>query len=151
MSYVVSNTPTVTAGGYSANDVVGGEMAINGIPSSDCILQSVTIIDQSGQDAAIEVLIFEENITTPADNSAWSFTSGDEPKLLARVEVGASDYKAVGGGAASIAEIRNLAIPISTQAKTNNAPTLYAVMVTTGTPTYVATDDITLKLGFLPY
>lgn len=150
MSLVLSNTPTISTSAYTANDVVGGEMVFRGAVGQDCILQTVTLIDQDGESAPMEILIFQENITTPDDADAWAFTAGDEPKLLTRIEIGASDYKAIGGGTEAIAEKRNLAIPLTITKDTNNQYSLYVVMVTTGTPTYTAADDLTLKLGVLP-
>lgn len=144
---VVKTAPTVTAGAYSAGDVVGGEITLtDAMRASDGtgVLHSLLVYTEDGETPELQFLIFDSAPgATLADNAAYAWTSGDWDKLLGVVHVATSDYVTLGGD--GIASLRNVGLPV----KANGSAHLYTYIVCVGTPTFSATTDLTLLFGFL--
>ena len=95
----ISQTPTVTAGLYAANDAVGGLLtfANAGRASAEgSILIDVLIIDDAGQDAELELWLFDRTFTAIADNAAWAPTEADLENCIAVVSTSGSTWRAAG-------------------------------------------------------
>ncbi|RJO63690.1 MAG: hypothetical protein C4523_19610 [Myxococcales bacterium] len=144
---IVRLNPTVTAGAYSANDVVGGELTLTNamrVSGGSGVLHAITVHDAAAQNVALDIYVFDSApAANLADNAAWAWTAGDEDKFLGLVRVAASDYVSAAGD--GFVTLRNLGLPV----KANGSANLYCYIVTTGTPTYAATTDLTLSFGFL--
>jgi hypothetical protein len=146
---IISPTITVsTSPAYTANDVVGGKLTLTDalrVSGGTGILQSLCIIDKGNQKAALEILIFDSNPSsgTYTDNGAFSWNATDGAKLIRRISVLASDYTTF--GTAAIADLSTGGKVL----KASGSKNLYAVIVTTGTPTYVATTDLIVRFGIL--
>lgn len=142
---IVTKTPTISTSAYAAGDAVGGKMLFNAAvygQNRTGILQSMTIIDDDLEDAELELWIFSEDFTATADNAAWDPTDADLQNLVGVVStVDGAYYDATDN---SVAVVKNIGLVLKL-----NSPTLYAQLVTRGTPTYTATDDLTVKLGIL--
>lgn len=147
ISKTVSVTPTVSAASaYTANDAVGGEMTFAGATanrSQTAVLSTVTIIDEGDQGAALNLVCANQTVTEGADNAAFAWSDADVLNAVITVAIAATDYVDVGG--AKVAVVGNVGQLFTTY----NGDSLYCQLQTTGTPTYAATDDITVKLGFL--
>lgn len=151
---VVSVTPTVTAGAaYNATtkNSVGGKQTLPGaVPISGgvAILQSVLVLDKANQKAPLTILLFNGDPTggTYTDNGQVNLST-DLAKVIRRINVTAGDYETIdnSGTDYAIAEIG----AISKLVKASSGTSLYAVIITTGTPTYASTSDLTLRFGFL--
>jgi hypothetical protein len=126
---IYSDTPTVTAGAYTAGDVVGGKIIFMNClndKSYSGVLQDMIIIDDAGQDA----------------NGAGSFAEADLENLIGVISTADGAYYA--SGTPSVGVVRNLGLVLKSTDRH-----LYCQLVTRGTPTYAATDDVTVKIGIL--
>lgn len=146
----VSVTPTITAGAYVAGNCVGGILTLTNLlrvggPGTG-IWQSMLVIDKGNQKAPLDVLLFDSNPSggTYTDHVAISSLTTDLSKLIRRVSIAATDYVTVNGVA--IADLSSIARIIKGAAA---ATTLYAVLNTSGTPTYASTSDLTVRFGAL--
>lgn len=144
---VVQITPTISTSAYTAGDAVGGKQTIaNAVRTpGTAILDSISITDISNQKAALEILIFnaDPSATTITDNAALAINSADITKIIARISIASGDYVAI--GTLAVATVKGLGIAL----KAASGTTLYAAVMTTGTPTYAGTSDLTFSHGFL--
>jgi hypothetical protein len=144
---IIRLNPTITAGAYSANDVVGGEITLTGAmrtSGGSGILQSLTVHDADSESAALEFYFFDSAPGAAiADNGAFSWNATDEDKYLGMVSVLTGDYITRGGDV--FATIRNIGLPV---VATGSAD-LFLYIVLTGAPTFTATSDLTFTFGFL--
>ncbi len=145
-SIAISQTPTVTAGAYSANDVVGGLLTFANagrVASGSGVIKSVVILDDAGQDAATELWLFDRTFTPIADNGAWDPSQADLRFLIAVISTADGSWFAAGTESAARVEVSqsyNLAAA---------GTSLFGQLVTRGTPTYSATDDVTVIVQLL--
>jgi len=128
----------VTAGAYSANDVVGGRIEFAGFINGT--LQKITICDAAAQAGAYRMVFFESVPTDIADNSTYDIDDADLVKIIyidlfpdsAGVAQSFTDNK--------IYYLWNLDVPM------RSTGTIYAFLIADGTPTYAATTDVTVTL-----
>ncbi len=140
----ISQTPTVTAGLYAANDVVGGLLTFaNAVRNSGGggIVKSMIILDDAGQDAALELWLFNQTFTAIADNGVWAPSEADLRNLVAIIATADGSYYAAGTPSAARVEASQRYDLVGTS--------LFGQLVTRGGPTYVATDDVTVILEVL--
>ncbi len=142
----VSNTPTVsTSPAYTANDQVGGiqTLTIPGI-SLGAQLVSFNVLDLAGQNAALSIFFFKSLPTVASsDNAALNISDANMALCIGHAVVAAGDYQTT--SANSIASVK-LSGPLFV--KTSTEDTIYAVVKTTGTPTYAGTTDLTFTYNF---
>lgn len=149
---VVSAVPTLDTSAYASGDRMGTVMTLTGVfdvPSGAAELTSVTIIDQAGQSAALDILFFTASPTVAsADNAAIDISDAEMlAKCVGSVTFAASDYKATASN--SVGTLKNIGLVL--QGARNSATTisdsqnLYALLVSRGSPTYAASS---LKLLF---
>jgi hypothetical protein len=145
----VSDTPTITAGAYTALDVVGGVQALantHRVSGEAVVLQSVVIRDQAAQDNAMTLFFFNANPSngTYTDNGALTIHDTDLAMCVGAVKVLAADYTPA--AANSVATVANIGLQL------RSAGTgLWVIAQCTGTgPTYAATDDLTFVYEFQP-
>lgn len=157
-------TPVLTgAGAYTAGNVVGALMTIDwgaaGIqgpikePGLSAILQSLVVFDYDNQKAALDLLLFNAAPAVAyADKTAFAPTRADLKLLIGRVPIAAADYVSYAGGnpqAMAVAQSANQA-NLGRVLKPNavGSTALYALLVTTGTPTYLTTSSLQLRMQF---
>ncbi len=142
---VVKSHPSVTASAYSAGFAVGGKQTLSNALTSTLtgVLESLIVIDRANQKAAMDVFIFDADPTaaTTTDHGAFVFST-DDLNVIARVSISPGDYVTVNSKA--VASLTGLG-----QALKAGTTTLYAVAVTSGTPTYAATTDVQFVWGIL--
>jgi hypothetical protein len=134
------------AGGYTANDQVGGANTLSNACASTggtVEVESISVVDKAKQSLALDVFFFDSSPTlASADNAEFEMTDAN---LLAQckgvVRVAAGDYSASKNG--SFAQVRNLGLFLKALASSKD---LYCVAVTRGAPTY-ADGDISLIIG----
>lgn len=141
---VIKDATAVTAAAYSAGNAVGGKRTLSNAvrtPGTG-ILQSVTILDRANQKAAMTVFIFDQNPTaaTITDHAAFVFST-DDLNVIAQVNFSAGDYTTTNSKA--VACISGLNIPL----KAASGTSLYAAVVTSGTPTFANTTDFQVEFG----
>ena len=136
--------PTVTAGAYSAGDTVGGLMTFaNAARATGAggVLKSVVLLDDAGQDAELELWLFNVTFTAIADNAAWAPSEADLEKLICVVSTTDGAWRAADTPSANVIEVAQRYDLVGTS--------IFGQLVTRGTPTYAATDDVTVKNGLL--
>lgn len=131
-------TPAVTAGAYSANDVVGGVLRFTGFKQGT--LQSITIIDKAAQSVDYFIVFFESQPTTIVDNATFDIADADLDKIIYEdVLTAAATRRAFTNN--SYHFLYDLDIPML-----GADSDIYAFLITTGTPTYAATSDIVVAV-----
>jgi len=136
-TFTAKINPTISTSAYSAGFTVGAIQTLtNAVRKSGgtAILESLTLLDKSNQKAAMDIFIFDVNpaAATTTDHAAFAFSTNDV-NVIARVSVAATDYVTVNSEAVAVKSGLGIAVQASGSAN------LYAVAVTSGTPTYAAT------------
>lgn len=146
-SLVVTVTPAVTAGAYTALDIVGAIQTIANatrVSGEATILQSITVTDLAKQNVDLTIFFFNANPAngTYTDNIALDIHDTDMAMCVGKVKVIASDYSSA--ALSSVATVSNLALPL-----TPVATSLFAIAQASSTaPTYVSTSDLKFLYGF---
>lgn len=142
----IALTPAVTAGAYVDGDAVGGLLTFaNAARSSGGggVIKNVVIIDDAGQDVALELWIFDRAFTPIADNGAWAPTEADLENCIGVISTEDSGQGWMAAGTPSVVDIE-----VSRQYSLDGT-SLFGQLVTRGAPTFVATDDVTVKISLL--
>lgn len=138
----ISQTPTVTAGVYAAGDAVGGLLTFANaarVSGYGGVVKDLIVLDDAGQDAVMELWLFRETFTAMADNAPWALSEADLRKLVAVISTGT--WLAAGTPSVAVVEANQRYDCVGTS--------LFGQLVTRGTPTFAATDDVTVILGLL--
>lgn len=140
----ISQTPTVTAGAYSASDAVGGLLTFANaalVSGGGGVIKDLLILDDAGQDAELELWLFNATFTAMVDNAAWAPSEADLRKLVGIVTTADGAWFPAGTPSAARVEASQRYDLVGTS--------LFGQLVTRGIPTYVATDDVTVIIGLL--
>ncbi|MEW6303505.1 MAG: hypothetical protein AB1705_08550 [Verrucomicrobiota bacterium] len=145
----VTSRPTISTSAYTAGDNIGGKITLSSavrVSAGKVRLDSITIVDQDNEKAALEIFLFDRDPTaaTLTDNAALAFSTNDI-HVIGRISVTAGDYVTLDSKA--FATLSNLGIFLQANAGTS----LYAAVAVTGTPTYTGTDDLQFVFGFTQY
>lgn len=134
----VSVTPTITAGAYSAGDVVGGLITFS-LPTAGAggVINQIVIADDDNEKAQAVLYLFDSAPTTIADNAAFAPAIADLAKLVAVIAVASADFTTVNSNAYAIKTAIN---------QTYKGSALYMYCVCVATPTYTAVTDLIFKL-----
>lgn len=136
----VTKALTVTAGAYSANDVVGGRIEFGPIPPG--VLRAVVLTDLAAQAGAYQLVFFKDAPTAIADNDPYDIADADHAKIIGAVHLtdtaGADKFDFADS---KMYSRQGLALPMSPN-------TLYGYLIALGTPTYAATTDVQVTLQF---
>jgi hypothetical protein len=136
--------PTVTAGAYSAADVVGGLLTFSVTSPSGCgVINKLVIADDEDEKAAGSLYLFNAAPTTIADNAAGALVIADLKKIVTVIAIAADDYVTINGNAYAVID------DINDVYKADGKGNLYGYFITSGTPTYGAATDLTLTLSVL--
>jgi len=151
---IIQVTPTITAGPYSANDIVGGLITLTGamrISGGKGYLTDLLLIDVAKQNAALYLDFFSGTLAgTYNDNDAATLTAADALKWLGTIPVAATDW--VTRTNFSQAQIPNAlsAVPVL-MVKAVGSANLYLMVRTVTTPTFAHTNDLTITCKFDRY
>jgi hypothetical protein len=137
---VIDQVLTVDTGAYTANDCVGGKLTFAAaLPESNgkMVLQDIFIRDFGNQKAAT------------LTNNAAVVLSTNKNDVIGVFSIAASDYITITQAASSPAygSVRNIGKVVL---GADSSTSLYGLLQTTGTPTYVATTDLELVLCLTP-
>lgn len=140
---IISQTPTISTGAYTAKDAVGGKLtfAVEGRGSG--VIHTVTVVDDAAQSAELVLVLFNQSFTATADNAAFDPSDADLENCIGKVKILATDYQALNDNA--VASVLAVGLPYQTKAGLS----LYGQLMCTGTPTYASTGDLTIKLHVL--
>lgn len=152
-------TPTIsTTPAYTAGDCLGGLQTISNaarFSGGGGVIRSVTVLDKTqAQRSAFDIFLFNGSITATTDNAAFAGSDADMAKCIGVISILTTDYNTAFAGT----PLNSVAFKPDT--KTNTLPqamaipyycsgstTLYAQLVTRGTPTYTSTTDIVVQLN----
>ena len=135
-------SPTVTAGAYSANDVVGGTLTFSGV--SKGILRAVTVVDQAKQAGALQLVLFDAVPTDIADNGTFDIADADLLNVIGAVHL----TDTAGGDKFDFTDNKiymrqGLNIPLRSD---EAGQAIYGFLIALGTPTFAATTDVQVQL-----
>jgi hypothetical protein len=144
----ISVVPVVsTSPAYTANDQVGGIQTLTGAcarTNKPAMLRSLTVTDQGKQSAALTIFFFNDLPTVASvDNGALTIVDSEmDAKCIGTVQVAAADYQSVAGSSVATEKAIGLSLKAEDATGTGN---LYAVVMTTGTPTYASVSDLRFR------
>lgn len=140
----ISQTPTVsTTPAYTAKDAVGGLLTFaNAVRETGGtgVLMGVTVLDASLQMPSMELVLFDRTFTAAADNAIFSPSDADLANCLGVVAI--NSWAAFEDNA--IAQVSGVSLPIVL-----SGTSLFGQLLTRGTPTFVATSDISVFVTVL--
>ena len=142
----ITQTPAITAGAYSAADNVGGLLTFANaarVSTGGGVIKNVLIVDDAGQDAELELWLFDTTFTAGNDNDAWAPTEAQLHTQIAVISTEDSAQGWIAGGTPSVCDIE------VARRYDCTGTSLFGRLVTRGTPTYVATDDLTVRIMLL--
>jgi hypothetical protein len=149
---VLEITPTVSASSaYTAEDQVGGIQTLDAAcqsQGSGATLVSLVVTDKGKQNAALSVFFFDELPTVASvDNGAITITDAEmADKCIGVVSLAAASYVEVAGNSVVTAPASSTGLYLKSRDANGK---LYAVVKTTGTPTYASTSDLVFKYSFI--
>lgn len=141
-------TPVLTAGAYSANDMLFVPIEVpNAIPKGKSgILRSLIIIDKDDQELAMDLIIFDSAATTAALNAAEATNDANLAKILQVVSVVAGDYIDFANGQLGQVFPPDVTFGAVLRPSDKEQASLWLAGVTRGTPTHTAS-GLVIKLG----
>lgn len=141
-----SVTPTITAGAYSSGYQVGGIQTLTSLGFNNTLL-SVTVADAGKQSAALTIFFFNSLPTvTSSDNTTLNISDAQmAANCIGAVLIPAANYETV-----SLNSFATVGVSSAGLMLRSNDPNLhlYAVIKTTGTPTYASTSDLVFRYMF---
>ena len=133
-----------TAGAYSAGDVVGGLLvfanAVRTIALGGMVC-GMSIVDDAGQDAEMELWLFNATPSEIADNAAFAPTSSDLHQLAGIISTEDGSWCAAGTPSAVYVD-KYVRIDL-------DSVNLHGYLVTRGTPTFTGVNDVSVILQIL--
>jgi hypothetical protein len=139
----ITVTPTVTAGAYSAKDVVGGLLTFANAVSvykGYGILRKIVIKNNAGVADLLNIHLFNTAPASIADNAAYDPTDAEMATCIATIPIVAADYVIATDNAIAtkLLELPFVVAPYGTS--------LYVYVSTVATPTYAAVTDFAVTL-----
>ena len=138
-------TPVVDTNIYASGDRLGSILTLTDFfqkYNRSAEITGLSLLDKAKQKSVLQVLFFDELPTVAsADNATLDITDAEmADKCLGYLPVAAADYKDL--SASSIATV----LPASPLLVTAKTTSLYAIILSGGTPTYTSASDLVLRL-----
>ena len=135
--------PTITTGSaYASGNALGGLLTFSGIVTRGySSIYSVTIVDKSGQNSAMDLILFSQSFTPTADKSAIAISTADAANAIMNLKVVAGDWSNC--GTPSIATKTQLFVGAIGTVDNN----LYGQLICRGTPTFTGANDLIIKIA----
>jgi len=133
--------PTCDTNIYASGDLIGGKLSL-AINKANGIIQTITLADKANQKSALDVVFFvaDPSATTFTDQAAFDVDDADLLKIAGRKSIAATDYVSYNDNAEATV---NASIAFQL---TSDITTLYACIVSRGTPTYASASDLQLRV-----
>lgn len=141
---VIAQTPTITAGAYSAKDAVGGKLTFANaarVSGGKGVINSVTIVDDDDEKAGLELWLYNQDFTNTADNSPFDPSDADNENLIGVIPISTSDYFSANDNGVACAR------GVGLQFQLVSTTSMYGQLKCTATPTYSSTGDLTVKVA----
>lgn len=132
--------PTVDTAIYASGDLIGGKLSLV-INKNNGIINTVVLTDAANQKSALDIVFFRDNPsnTTFTDQAALDIHDTDLKVICGRITLAAADY-------VSYADNAEATINCNFGFQLASGTTLYACLVSRGTPTYAAATDVQLRV-----
>ena len=143
-------TPVVSTSAYTSGNSVGGKLTLSNACRSKggaIILNDIVVTDEANQKAALTILFFNQPLVGTVADFATPALIPDINNCIGKVTVAAADYVTLGSDSAAVAQESSLNLLLY-NAETVATQNIYFIIITTGTPTYVAADDLTITFKF---
>lgn len=138
----VVQTPTITAGAYTSGKALGGLLTFTDlVPGGFSKLLNLAITDKGNQKSAVDLMLFNQTFTPTADAATLAISSADLLNCLGVISIAQADYVSLAASTNAIATKLQAMGLIG--ASNNN---IYGQLVSRGTPTYVSTSDIQVRM-----
>jgi hypothetical protein len=148
----IVQTPTITAGAYTAGDALGGLLTFANaakVAGGRGMITKVTIVDDAQQSAPIDLVLFDRTFTATADNAAFDPSDADMQNCLGFIPVANTDYAEFNdNGVATKASGQQMPFEFDLA---GGVTSLFGQLVIRVGDTYAATDDITVKITVRRY
>ena len=146
-SNIISVTPTITAGAYSIDDIVGAIQTLTAAAresNQETTLDTLVIRDLAMQDSDMVIWFFNANPAngTYTDNLALDIHDTDLAMCVGWVDITSSDFKDAADN--SVACLRNIGLKMLP----NGSANLFAIAQIKVADTFVSTSDLTFMYGF---
>lgn len=135
---------------YADADLLSDKVEVEGVFNPNhhtALIQSLHILDDGDQGAALDILFFTASATLGTINAALNASDGVLSKLVGVVEVAAGDYVDLINAQYAIPQFNPFVIRADDSDKTEQS--LWIAAVSRGTPTYTGTDDLHVRIGLL--
>jgi len=134
---------TVTAALYASGNAVGGKITLSDLfPAGseyDCAITDVVLIDKAAQSVGYNLMFFDADLAgTVTDKTAYAVSAADLLKSQGHLVLSGLVNLGASGGIITLSNIY--------KRLTLTGRSGYAVLVTTGAPTYASTSDILLRI-----
>jgi hypothetical protein len=144
---IITPAITVSTSIYAADDVVGGRLTLTNamrVSSGTGLLTDILMTCADGETFGSRILLFDTTTASSiADQSPFTWGAGDHAKLLAIVNIATGDFTTIAGD--TVAHKQNLNILVAA----NGSANLYAYVLATGTPTFGAATDLSIRFKFV--
>jgi hypothetical protein len=143
---IASATPAITSGSAYANgNALGGILTFPALADGGfCSIYSMTIADATGQNALIDLFLFNKKPTsTITDKTAATINYADLQNCIGVVSTVATDY-AVAGTASVAGKSGKLNLFLGVAGAVDN--NVYGIMIMRGAATYTSTSAITVNI-----
>jgi hypothetical protein len=107
------------------------------------ILKSITVLDKADQKVALWFVFLNASTSMGTENSAPNISDTNAENILAVVPIATTDYVDIGTSAMATKECS-----VSLKLASGTTSLFVAIVNSTGTPTYAAS-DLVVKFGFL--
>ena len=143
---VVSAAPVVDTAAYATGELIGGKLTLTNATALNVfsgIISNVVIIDNDSELVDLDVVFFsaDPTATTFTDQAAFDPADADALNIICTVSV-TTDVTFADNG---MSYANNQNCPF----RTLGSNTIYAAIVSRGSPTYTASNDLLLKVGIL--
>ena len=142
----ITVTPTITLTAYEANDAVSGEMTFANaarFAGYGGIIKNVLFIDDAGEDEEFELWLFDTTFTDGTDAATWGATEAELHTLICVISTEESSQGWLSAGTPSVCDVE------VSRGYSCTGTSLFAQLVTRGTPDFVATDDFTIRINLV--
>lgn len=140
--------PTVTAGAYSAGDIMGGLLTFSNIArvlSEPVIVTGVQVMLKAAVTPSLQLCLFDADpaATTKTDNAAYSLNAADAFKLVAAIPINALGGYLTDHGTPNSYTVNNLGIVC---APNDDSRDLYGLLIDLTGVTLTSTSDVQVRL-----
>lgn len=147
--FSVPVAPAVTAGAYSAGDIMGGLLEFDRVaPANDApfVLQEVQFAFKSAVTPSLQMVFLnaDPTSTTKTDNAAYSLAAADAFKVVATLPINALGGYLVDHGTPNTIRLGNLAIPMLPASGTRK---IYALLIDLTGVTLGSTSDLQVRIS----